>query len=330
MRRIYQSVVLLKKQSGSALILVALSMLMIIGFVAIVVDVGGLYFEKSRLQKALDAGVLGGAQVLKVSGATAKVKGIELALENGFSVTTDEVTTGTNFIEITKTVKKELTFARVLGFKQTDVSATARAETVQTLLAGDGIISVALEQKEYKKGEPYTMHFQAGNGKENEKGKGSEENNGSGNSEDTSISGNFGFLAIDGPGGNDLEESIKHGSTLEVSEEFVWTKTGLTWGKVRDGFKYRLAQDVNNVKCQSYQTADNSCIRVITVPIIETFSDAKGKSLVKIIGFAAFWIDSIDATGNDKGVTGRFIEHVRGGTFGPGEDFGIYGVKLVN
>jgi hypothetical protein len=305
-------VVLLKNQSGSALILVALSMLMIIGFVAIVVDVGGLYFEKSRLQKALDAGVLGGAQVLKLSGATAKSTGIELALENGFSVTTDEVTTGTNFIEITKTVKKELTFARLLGFKQTDVRATARAETVQTLLAGDGIIPVALEQKEYKKGEPYTMHFQAGN-----------PNN-------SSIKGNFGFLAIDGPGGNDLEEGIKHGSTLEVSEEFVWTKTGLTWGKVRDGFKYRLAQDLNNVKCQSYQTADNSCSRVITVPIIETFSDAKGKSLVRIIGFAAFWIDSIDETGNDKGVTGRFIEHVRGGTFGTGEDFGIYGVKLVN
>ena len=73
MRRIYRSVsFLFHDQSGVAKILVALSMFMIIGFTALVVDVGSLYFEKSSLQKSLDAAVLGGAQRLKVSETRSK------------------------------------------------------------------------------------------------------------------------------------------------------------------------------------------------------------------------------------------------------------------
>ena len=73
MRRIYESMLLLcKEQKGAVKILVALSMFMLIGFTAFVVDVGSLYYEKSSLQKSLDAAVLGGAQLLKVSEAEAK------------------------------------------------------------------------------------------------------------------------------------------------------------------------------------------------------------------------------------------------------------------
>ena len=153
MRRIYQSMSFLyKEQSGVAKILFALSMFMIIGFTAFVVDVGSLYFEKSSLQKSLDAAVLGGAQRLKVSEPEAKAVAIDLAAKNGFTVTEGEVTTGENFIEINKTVNKDLFFARIFGFHNTDVSAAARAELVQTLLKGDGVIPVGLEKNDFKKG----------------------------------------------------------------------------------------------------------------------------------------------------------------------------------
>ena len=152
MRRIYQSMSFLyKEQNGVAKILVALSMFMIIGFTALVVDVGSLYFEKSSLQKSLDAAVLGGAQRLKVSEAEAKAVAIDLASKNGFAVTEGEITTGENFIEINKTVNKDLFFARILGFQNTDVSATARAELVKTLLKGDGVIPVGMKKKIIKK-----------------------------------------------------------------------------------------------------------------------------------------------------------------------------------
>ena len=310
MKKSYQS--LFKEQSGVAMLLVAFCMFLIIGFIALVVDVGGLYLEKSLLQKALDAAVLGGAQELKISEVEAANGAIYLAAKNGFTVNGNEVTTGTDFIEIQKTVSKDLTFARILGFPQTDVSATARAETVQTLLKGDGVIPVAFERKALESagfGDQYMMHSKPGE----------------------NVRGNFGFLAIDGRGANILGAGITNGAkTLVEVGKSVETEPGLNWGKVRSGFQERINKDQGKQNCSSHETADNSCQRIVTVPIIESWDGVNGRSDVNIIGFAAFWIEEVDPNGNDKAVVGRFIEYVTGGTFGPGESFGIYGVKLVN
>ncbi|MFD1039288.1 pilus assembly protein TadG-related protein [Virgibacillus byunsanensis] len=301
-----------REQSGIAMIMVALSMFMLVGFTAFVVDVGGLYFEKSSLQKSLDAAVLGGAQVLTVSEVKAEEVAIDLASDNGFTIPEDDVTTEVDTIKIHTTVNKELMFARIFGFENSDVSAIAEAQIQNTLTAGEGIVPVALEEGEYSPGAEYPLHFQAGN-----------PNN-------SSISGNFGFLAIDGPGGNDLKEGIMYGAKREVNEEFEWTKTGLSWGNVRSGFEYRIEEDNDKPHCQQYSTADNTCNRIITVPLVEEF-EVNGKSMVRIVGFAAIWIEAVNPNGNDKGVTGRFIDYVRGGTFEPGgEDYGISGVKLIN
>ncbi len=301
-----------KEQSGVAMLLVAFCMFLIIGFIALVVDVGGLYLEKSLLQKALDAAVLGGAQELKISEVEATNGAIDLAAKNGFAVTANEVTTGTDFIEIQKTVSKELTFARILGFYQTDVSATARAETVQTLLKGDGVIPVAFERKVLESagfGDQYMMHSKPGE----------------------NVRGNFGFLAIDGRGANILGDGITNGAkTLVEVGKSVETKPGLNWGKVRSGFQERINKDQGKQNCSSYETADNTCKRIVTVPVIETWDGVHGRSNVTVIGFAAFWVEDVEPNGNDKAIVGRFIEFVTGGTFGPGENFGIYGVKLVN
>ncbi|MBS4200967.1 hypothetical protein KHA93_15120 [Bacillus sp. FJAT-49732] len=313
MKRLAQMIArILREQSGVSMILVALGMFMLIGFTAFVVDVGNLYFEKSRLQKALDAAVLAGAQRLKVSESEAENVAINIANQNGFTVTTDEVDTGANFIEIKKTVNKQLTFARVLGFSDSDVGAYARAETLETLIKGEGIIPVAMEDVVYNPGDSYTMHFQAGN-----------PNN-------ASVNGNFGFLAINGPGGSDLKEGIMHGANREINEEFEYTKTGLSWGNVKSAFEYRIGQDNTKPHCSSYTTADQTCSRVVTVPIVETFQGANGKSMVKIVGFASFWIESVNPNGNNKSVIGRFIPTVGSGEFSEGENYGIFTVKLVN
>ena len=299
------SLLLLKKQNGVAMLIVALSLFMIIGFTALVVDVGGLYLEKSMLQKALDAAVLGGAQELKSSDEDAVNEAIKLAAKNGITITENEVTTGTDFIEIQKTVTKELTFARILGFNQTDINATARAEIKGALMKGDGVIPVGLEKIDYKKGASYALNDKPGEGN----------------------SGNYGYLAIDGDGANSLGEGIKYGTknAVEAGKE-VNTEPGQNWGKVEEGFDFRLEEDKkNNSKCSLYETADNTCKRVVILPLIETF-DVNGKSDVMVVGFAAFWIESI----SKHEAKGKFIEIVRGGSFGPGENFGIYGVKLVN
>ncbi|MEC5423994.1 Tad domain-containing protein [Virgibacillus sp. C22-A2] len=316
---------LYREQSGVAMIMVALCLFIIIGFTAFVVDAGGLYFEKSRLQKSLDAAVLGGAQLLKVSQDDAEAVAFDLTLQNGFGLDTGDVETGDNYIEIYKTVTKELTFARVLGFNDTNVSAMARAEVLNTLIKGDDITPVGIEEGEctvmdedeeecvewgFQVGEPYTMHFKPG------KSEGEE-----------SIKGNFGFLDVESEWKN-LREKIENGVTLEVDS--VLTKTGFSWGQVSKGFQTRIDNDEGKDHCNSYETADSTCSRVVTVPIVETFQDAEGKSEVKIVGFAAYYISAVINTGNEKRIEGRFIEFVRNGEFGEGENYGISGVKLVN
>lgn len=51
-------------QSGAALVLIAVLLIMFLGFVALAIDVGHLYVVRNELQNAADAGALAGAQVL--------------------------------------------------------------------------------------------------------------------------------------------------------------------------------------------------------------------------------------------------------------------------
>lgn len=305
MKRMMRTNSSLKDESGMALLIVALSMFMIIGFTALVVDIGGLYVEKSGLQKAVDSAVLGGAQLIKVSESEAKQVAMDLALKNGYTVGENDITTGDNFIEIHKTVTKELTFAKVLGIQNKEVSAVARAEIQSGLTKANGVIPVGLENTTYQKGALYALNDKPGQG----------------------TKGNYNYLAIDGRGANILGQAIANGTTniVEVGEE-VETEPGQNWGKVEDGFTSRIEEDQkNNSNCSTYEKADASCKRVVILPLIDTYSEANGRSDVLVVGFAAYWIESV----NKHEISGRFIEIITSGTFSSGEDFGIYGVKLV-
>ncbi|MCG7344136.1 Tad domain-containing protein [Sporosarcina sp. ACRSL] len=305
MRKINQSLLFtLKDERGVTKILVALSIVVLLGFTALVVDVGAIYFEKSRLQKALDAAVLGGAQHLKVSKEQAEETAIALALENGFNVVKNDVTTGEDYIEIEKTVPKELTFARVLGFNEADIHAVARVKLVQGLVKRSGVAPIGLQDDNFEKNGPYDLNFNPGEAKK----------------------GNFGFLGIDGPGGSIVEESILNGSKTEVEEGMdVPTETGLTWGNVKKAIEERIKRDATKTHCNSPDTADNECSRVIIIPLVDSYDNLSGGGKVKIVRFAAFWIDSVQG----QTIKGHFIDYVTSGTFEPGGESNIYGVKLV-
>lgn len=304
----------LREESGASLVIVAIAMVVLLGFAAIAIDGGRLYVEKSRQQKVLDAAVLAGAQRLPVSQEEAVEVAKEYASKNNIPLRDEDIiTTGPDFIEIRKTVEKELTFAKVLNIDSTQFPVVAAAKIGGDLVRREGVVPVGIEYDEFEVGEPYVMHFQPGN------------------SDNKSVNGNFGFLNIDKDYAVDynLRDSIKYGTELEISEDgetWTWTKTGLSWGQVQQGFQYRIDQDSGSSDCGSYLTADNSCSRLVYVPIVETYEDSNGTTLVKIVGFAAFWIESI----GQHQVNGRFVRTISIGEFGElEEDFGVYRVTLV-
>ncbi|RHW42545.1 hypothetical protein D1B31_02800 [Neobacillus notoginsengisoli] len=293
----------LKKEDGNVLVMVAVSLVMLLGFTALAIDGGRLYFEKSNLQKALDAAVLAGAQDLLKGETNAKATAIDIALKNGVTLINDDFDTGPNHIKATKTRDKTLFFAKVLGINNAKVNASSKAQLKGGLKKKKGVVPLGIKEDQYKEGVNYPL-------------KSSE-----------SVKGNFGYLDLVGDTRN-LKEQIIGGAELEVSQKFAWTNPGEKWGQVTQGFESRISNDNGIEKCQSYETADDSCQRVIIVPLVKEVV-LSGKTQVEIVGFAAFYITRVENDKGDKIVEGKFIKTYTVGEFGGEEDYGIYKASLV-
>jgi Flp pilus assembly protein TadG len=145
-------------ESGQVVLVAALCMVVLIGFVGIAVDVGYLRFEKRRLQAAADAAALAAALEVRVCGATPNCGAMQTAAttaltENGYSgatfrsactastasaltltlnnpaclVPTDPNLTKNAYVEAVVSEKAQGYFSRVLGFTGFQLSARAEA-----------------------------------------------------------------------------------------------------------------------------------------------------------------------------------------------------------
>ena len=70
----------LRDRKGSAIVYVAVTLVILVGFAGLAIDVGYLYLVRGELQNAADSGALAGAQVLfKNKGATVNAGAIDEA-----------------------------------------------------------------------------------------------------------------------------------------------------------------------------------------------------------------------------------------------------------
>jgi Flp pilus assembly protein TadG len=61
----------LNNQQGVSAVIIAICLFMLVGFVALAIDVGHLYVARNELQNAADAGALAGARHLYLEDGTA-------------------------------------------------------------------------------------------------------------------------------------------------------------------------------------------------------------------------------------------------------------------
>jgi hypothetical protein len=314
----------LRDESGAALVVVAISMVALLGFTALAIDGGRLYIEKSRLQKALDAAVLAGSQKLILADSNesvnqAKMIAKDISQKNGYELLDTDIkeVIHNSYIKVTKTVPVSLTFAKVLGFNETNVTASAKA-IVAPIKSAMGIAPIAVEKSAF----PDKTDITCGN-VDDESGKNSP--------------GNCGFLRIDGDGAPYVEDGIKNGSKKTVSVgDKVFTEPGDMNGPVNKAVETDpdslINSDKDKLYCQSAATADNTCKRVIYIAIIDSWSGVNGSKEVEILGFAPFWVKEYDNKGKNKSIVGQFIGSVTTGVSGdPGGsyNYGLYGVKLT-
>jgi hypothetical protein len=130
------------RENGQALVLVALSLLVLVGIVGLSIDMGYLRYAKRRLQTAADSAAIAGASELK--DGNYKTAAVNDAKVNGFEDGVDGVTVtsfnppndppfkgkpnATEYVEVRVQQDAPTFFMRIFGVKSAALNATAVAQ----------------------------------------------------------------------------------------------------------------------------------------------------------------------------------------------------------
>ncbi|MHB1295730.1 MAG: pilus assembly protein TadG-related protein [Anaerolineae bacterium] len=120
----------LSNERGQILVIVAIGMVVLLGFLALAVDVGMNYQSRRNMQNAADAGALAGAQALcrgeSVSDAIAAAEAARA--RNGGSGPTPEITEATGVVSVTAEITSDTFFAGAGVTKVDEMYAHASAK----------------------------------------------------------------------------------------------------------------------------------------------------------------------------------------------------------
>lgn len=296
---------LLKSQKGNVVVITALSLSALIGFTALVIDVGLLYFNRIQLTQLVDASALAGAsQFLPDATSTPSGAANDYAARNGLKAG-DRFTVNVTASTVTVTVDRTVNFILqpFFGRNTQRVSASATA-AAGALRAATGVVPFGVEKQEFTYGQSVVLKAGGGSG-------------------DT---GNYGALALGGTGAKTYEYNIINGYSGELHIGMkVSTETGNMSGPTNDGVNTRI-----DGTSSTFPPSDGSSPRIVTIPVLETL-DVNGRKDVTIVGFASFFLESVGGSGQDAYVIGRFMKMPKPGeiTSDPGSYYGLYNVKLI-
>lgn len=300
---------ILKDESGSAMVIFAVSLITLLVFCALVIDLGLIYINNSRLVNAADAAVLAGAQELPSNPDLAEEIALEYAIFNGASE--DEINV---FIEDdNKTIRVEsqrqvrFLIAPIIGINSSNTQAKATA-SVAPLSSGIGVVPLGVEEQDFVFGQRYYLKDGAQH-----------------QGDAPFINGWFGILRLGGSGASVYENNFKHGydGLLKVGD-IVDCQTGNISGPTSASVAYRMGLCTHDCTADKF---DKSCARLLIVPVIN-YTDSDKKK-IEIKGFSLFLLEGVGGLGKLNYVYGRFVQGVVAGNIDDtASDSGLYGVKL--
>ncbi|WP_462411048.1 TadE/TadG family type IV pilus assembly protein [Neobacillus sp. Marseille-QA0830] len=321
-------------EKGQSMAIFPILLVVLIGFAGLAIDGGRLYIAKSQLQKAVDAGVLAGADAMiddyKSRGAfnySIATGNAEAISENNYDDEDDSVSNNityspiaehdddqnVEYVQVTGKENVSLLLMPVLGMgKLTEVKATARVNIGQIAKAEAGVIPIGLPVDDFKekqeKGETeYQLLYEPGGGKQ----------------------GNYSYLdfssimpdgklygkicKVNGIDDFDCTSSTMSSKSSDTDADGKTNSGSKSVGEfIENGFPYDVSvgQQVDtktgiSTKSENILPAiKNKIGQVVYVPIIS--DTGSGKSTVVILGFAAFRIDSLSA--DEKTINATFLE----------------------
>jgi hypothetical protein len=263
-----------QREEGQNLVLIALSMIALVGMMALVLDGGNGFAQRRRMQNAADAGVIAGVR--------------ELALGNSYSVAVaraDEYARTRNGADsvqtsldgTTLTVQTSRTFptffAMVLGLPNMTAAASASARYGVAGAGGD-LLPMAIYEQVFIEGQIYQLWDNILNGP-----------------------GGFGWLDWNGvPVGNpELADNILHpaNSGLKHIGEWILSGPGVqNSSAVKNALNWWLAKPEDE--------------RHVTIIVYDLTQGSGANLRYRVAGFAEFTLTGYNFKGSNKWVEGKF------------------------
>ncbi len=309
---------LLKEERGAVIVIIALAFTALLGFAALVVDIGKVALEQNRLVRAADAAALAGAQELPDT-ARAQAVAQQYAQLNGVTINPSDIVISPDSRQINVTVSKtfDLFFGKALGFNSKTKTASAMARISPLKSINGEAVPFSVQKQTFNYGQEYILKEGAG---------------GVGQDGDRWCAW-FGALDLTGGGGgaNEYRDTVKTGysGTIQIGD-VIDIETGNMAGPTCDGVEWRVAQCTHTPPC-TWDNFNPECKRLIYVPVVETYAESGGRRSVKVVGFAAFFLKGVEGQqGSNGNVIGYFVrETISGETDDSAADYGLDSVKLT-
>lgn len=312
-------------ESGQTIVLFALSLTVLVAFLALTFDIGKMALDRRSVQNAADAAALAGAQMLPDDPNAAIADATTYAALNGASGEVSAVTISSTYVP-NDTIKVSLSrdvdfvFAPVIGMFSSTVNVSA------TALSG-GVVGVALlsplavEQAVFdglNQGDTATLKYNARN----------------------SSDGNFLPLALDGTGSSEYEENLMLGSDQSLCSvgsetpscpSIASTQPGNMVGKTRSAIDWIFANTSDDcdtydevfppsagdpsrlaiaASCNKFTNPAAASYQLVLVPVIDSL--CIGSCDVTVLEFALFFIESYTCSGPGQGnscdLVGRYVQ----------------------
>ncbi len=290
----------LRSESGQATVLFALAAVTILSVASLSLDAGRAYVKTQQLKAAADAAALAGGQDLPQDPASATSVAVATAVQNGVPSQDVQVTLNQqdNVITVTTTGGIPYYFASLFGMDQGTFHETSAVQ-VGPISEVTGAVPLGVVWNSFSYGQTYTLKDGGSSGSD----------------------GNYGALALSVPGADSYQTYLTSGypAMLQVGQD-VATEPGDMQGPTESGLSARVAAGSG----YSWQTVPLSSPAVVDVPIIS--QPGCGKSSVTIVGFALFFLTSVDCNGDVQGV---FLDEVMSGQFGSGGGYGLQAERLI-
>jgi Flp pilus assembly protein TadG len=310
MKIILLTIKYIEDKKGNSSIILLFMITVIIGLMTLTADAGLLYLEKSKLQNTVDSAALaaisvygeGQERMLEEAYKYSNLNGVlaeELAID---------IQEGNRKVTVSSNKSVSLYFAKIFSMSSADVEAKATAVT-GPVAAMKGIRPFGVEDQEFIYGETYTLKNGGGGG----------------------TTGNYGAIALGGTGAITYKNNIINGYNTHVLKvgDMIETETGNMDGFTLDGVSEIVNSDTH-VNGEDLSQLEAGCPRVINIPVIDSFSIAGRSSTVKVVGFAAFFLDNVVKVNGKTEITGRFIKSIGEGVIDEtGVGYGLFGTKLV-